>query len=760
MYNNVGATFPPQKISLKKKNQKWRQKSIDALISRHKRGDERRSKMKTSYNIINSEFDMKDLKYVVDPFNVKEGFPAKVQNINIIRPKIEGLKGEFIKRPRNHIIFQTDEKAVRRVLDKEKELLAAAFEASLQITDDREAQDYLKTRLQEIRQYITNKYYSPEEQTADATIKYLNEMLDLPLTYLKMFEDALVAGEAISYNGIINGNPVFERVNPLTFSYDRDPELGFIEDGEWAVREMLMTISDIHDRFSDILDEKDFDILTEKLSPDHSSMSSATDNYQYTSWQNVNNLGSSDWVEDDRKATYVSVYHCVWKSFKKIGYLTYFDENTGQAESMIVDETYKPVEGETIEWDWIIELWEGYRFWKDIYSSIQPIEYQYTSLDNPNARKLPFVGAAFNTNNTEGKSLVEIMKPLQYFYLTLFYRLELAIARDAGRPIIMDITQIPKSQGLDPDKWLHYLKSLGVAFINPYETGWDIPGREGGKPSAHNQITSVDMTMQNVIGEYIALMDKVERMLEDITGINPQRQGRTQASELVGKVKQDIVQSSHITEPLFYLMDKVIKNSLTSLLNTTKYAWSRSDKKYINYVLSGPERIFIDITDDFIYSEHDIFVSDSSREETALETIRGLAQPAMQNGASLLDMATILTENNVNSIKQKLSQIEENRAKQAQQMQAVEQQAIEEEKQLKQRELDIKEADSIRNAEVQLQVAAMRESGEDDSLNNFKIQLQQDKQKADERLKAAQLKETERHNKATENISRIQKQKV
>ena len=34
---------------------------------------------------------------------------------------------------------------------------------------------------------------------------------------------------------------------------------------------------------------------------------------------------------------------------------------------------------------------------------------------------------------------------------------------------------------------MHYLSSVGVNFINPYEEGWNIPGREGGKPAQYGQ---------------------------------------------------------------------------------------------------------------------------------------------------------------------------------------------------------------------------------------------------------------------------------
>ena len=73
------------------------------------------------------------------------------------------------------------------------------------------------------------------------------------------------------------------------------------------------------------------------------------------------------------------------------------------------------------------------------------------------------------------------------------------MARDKGKVINMDITQIPKSMGVDVSKWLHYLTAVGVNFINPYEEGWNIPGREGGKPASFNQITNLDLTMSDVI---------------------------------------------------------------------------------------------------------------------------------------------------------------------------------------------------------------------------------------------------------------------
>lgn len=95
-------------------------------------------------------------------------------------------------------------------------------------------------------------------------------------------------------------------------------------------------------------------------------------------------------------------------------------------------------------------------------SGIQPIEYQSLSTDNPNAQKLPYTGAVYSNTNSKPRSLVSIMKPLQYMYIVVWYRLEMAMARDKGKVLTVDITQIPKGLGIDVNKWMHYLSKRGV----------------------------------------------------------------------------------------------------------------------------------------------------------------------------------------------------------------------------------------------------------------------------------------------------------
>ena len=282
-------------------------------------------------------------------------------------------------------------------------------------------------------------------------------------------------------------------------------------------------------------------------------------------------------------------------------------------------------------------------------------------------------------------------------YIVLWYRLELAIARDKGKVINMDITQIPKSMNITPDRWMHYLSSVGVNFINPYDTGWEIPNREGGKPAQFNQITALDLTMSNVIGEYIQLMDKIEQLAGTITGITEQRQGAISTSELVGNVERSVLQSSHITEPLFWVHNQCKKHVLTMLLNTAKGAWEESNKKKLQYVFDNGERAFLSITKEFYYEDMDVFVSDTSKDIENINKLQQLIQPAMQNGASLLEAAEILTNDNFNIIKQKLKDMQDRQEQVMQQQQEAQQQQAMQIQQMqneaKEQELMLKEAE-------------------------------------------------------------------
>ena len=704
--NFYNSSFPRQKLPLSEKDKNWRESCVNYIISEGNvtegRKNTRYQELQTYYDLYNSVFNEKDFQRITNPFHVKDGFPATPQDFNIIRPKVDLLIGEETKRPLNFKVTRTSQEAASETMDKEKELLMQYMQAIVRSRMSPEELEQYDQALangeimppESIVKYMNKDYKDVLENTAYHTLCYLREKLALDNEFVKGWKDALIGGQEIYYVGILNSEPYVERVNPVYFNYDVSPDLEFIEDSAWCCRKMRMSMSEIYDRYFDKLSEKDLDKLAEMIQgvpARNIGEHSPVDDFNKIVWRTYDNPLTEDFAK-----MYVNVWHCCWKSFKKIFYVTTQDES-GQINVDIVDETYKKTGVELeIEPGWIIEVWEGYRAGEDLFFGIQPLQYQHVSIDNPNSQKLPYTGAIYSNTNSRPRSLVSILKPLQYMYIVLWYRLELAIARDKGKVINMDITQIPKSMNIAPDRWLHYLSSVGVNFINPYEEGWNIPGRDGGKPASFNQITSLDLTMGDVIAEYIQLMDKIEQLAGTITGITEQRLGSITTNELVGNVERSVQQSSHITEPLFWVHNQCKRHVLNMLLNTAKGCWEESGKQKLQYIYDNGERAFLNIIDKFYFEDFDVFVTDTSKDLQNLQKLQQLIQPAMQNGASLLEAAEVLTTDNLNLLKQKLKDIQDRQEKlqqeQQQQEQMQQQQLQQMQNEMRQQELMLEEA--------------------------------------------------------------------
>lgn len=723
--NLYNSAFPRQKLPLSKKGKKWQEDCVNYIIGEGNvtSGGNSTSyygELQTYYNLYNSIFDEKDFKSITNPFKVEDGFPATPHDFNIIRPKVDLLIGEETKRPLNFRVIRTSQEATSEMQEKEKQMILQYIEAAITARMSPEEAQQFQEQLQsgeimppeQIAKYMDKDYKDIVENTAYHSLTYLREKLDLDNEFIKGWKDGLISGREIYYVGVLNAEPYAERVNPICFSYDKSPDLEFIEDGSWCCRKMRMPITEVYDRYYDKLEEKDLDKLEEMIgsTPGRNlgDRSPVDMGIQLRIYDNPIFEGSGK--------SLVNVWHCCWKSFKKIFYVTTTDD-AGQPQINIVDETYQPVGNEvSIEPDWIIEVWEGYRAGSDLYFGIQPIEYQHVSIDNPNSQKLPYCGAIYSNTNSKPRSLVSILKPLQYMYIVLWYRLELAIARDKGKVVNMDITQIPKSMNISPAKWMHYLSSVGVNFINPYEEGWNIPGREGGKPAQFNQITALDLTMSNVIAEYIQLMDKIEELAGTISGITQQREGAVSSSEMVGNVERSVVQSTHITEPLFWVHNQCKRRVLNMLLNTAKGAWEETGKQKLQYIFDNGERAFLDITPKFYYEDMDVFVSDTSKDLENIQKLQQLIQPAMQNGASLLEAAEILTNDNFNIIKQKLKdmqtrqeqiqqQQQEAEAQQQQQLQQMQNEAKQQELMLQEAQMDLQRYQIDQDNQTKIAVA-------------------------------------------------------
>ena len=692
-----------QRLSQKQKNAnnyQWYKDQIDMLdteyngVGRSIGGVDEFKNIKVNYDLFNNILNLSDFEYVCKPFGAEAGeLPAKMVNRDIVSGKIKAVLGMEESRPFNWRVIATNPEATTR---KEKEefgrikeyvvnkiMLPIRQQIEMQyqeqlkgqkLTPDevKQVQQKIAQEVQqqtppEIRKYMQRDHQDIAEVMSHQLLEYLTQKCDLKTKFNKAFKHGLLSAKSILYVGILNGEPEVWNVNSLRFNCDLSPDSDFIEDGEWATCEYRMTPSEIVKYFGDELKPDEIDSI-------------------YQSWRGYRNDGDSyDLFDlDERYNDYddnstLRVLHGTWKSLRKIGFLTYMDEN-GQLQETIVSEEYKlnKEAGDIkLEWEWIPESYETWKIKasEPIYVNMRPIPGQYKDLDNLYHCKLPYYGVVYDSMNSLPTSLMDRLKVYQYYYNIVMYRLELLLASDKGKKILMNINMIPDSIGIDIEKWQYFAESTPYMWYNPNEEG-----------TGYNDVNTVgkvmDLSVATDIQKYIEIAEYLRTQAGKSVGITEQVEGQIGPNEAVRNTQQAIVQSSNILELYFKLHSHLKKNVLEALIETAKIAYSGVKSKKLSYVLDDMSVAMLELDTELLdNSTLGIFVSDAGQAQKVKDLLVQLTHAAVQNQKiELSDVIAVIRQNNVVETEETLRIAEENRRKYEQAMQQQQLQAQAEEK--------------------------------------------------------------------------------
>src|ERR1035437_3785821 len=671
--------LPKQKIDTKSKTREWSISVINELdkysASRGTLSDgrSRRYVKQVNYDLLNGRFNRADFDYVTRPYGYEtNAFPAELNHYDIISPKINLLRGEEMKRPFNFKVTSENGDSVTEAEEQKKKLIMQVFtnqELMGKATDDE-----IHKKLVEVENYVKYNYKDIRALYGQHALNYLVKDRQLLYMFNNGFLDVLVAGEEIYWTGIVNGEPVVRQVNPLDISVVLDPNSEFIDDSQAIIEERWMTLGMIMDEFYDELKTEEIDRLEERnlgaISYPYSNVPFnivSIENVPLDSSTTTNTRGIKD------KDGNIRVVRYEWRSMRKVGFLTFVNES-GEEETIIVDEDFKVDKtlDERIEWRWINEYWEGIKIFDNIYVHVGPKQNQRRRMDNANICKSGYVGAILNNRNSMSVSLVGRAKTYQYLYNIIYYRLELALAKSKGKAMIMDIAQIPTSEGWDVQKWMYYLDAMGIAFVNSFEEGKRGTSFAGQKPSFNN-FQAIDLTMGDYVQQCVQMLDKIEDKVGELMGVTRQRLGQIQSSELVGNTERAVSQSNNVTEYLFTVHNEVKRRVLTGVLEYAKIAWRKGKK--INYIDDTLAHVFYNIEGEvFDNSEYGVFLSNTLRDNQILEGLRGLSQVALQTDkANLSDVIAMMKSDSIVEIERRLEQGEQRKMEQAQQQQQQEQ---------------------------------------------------------------------------------------
>ena len=742
MVMDLNIAFPAQTLSYKSKGDKWRKECVDWAATRTYFNYSPVRKdivhMKINYDLVNGIIHMEDIAAVLNPGDISTAFiPEKIQHYPIINSKLNTLRGEEAGRVFDWRVIVTNPYSVSQIEEDKKQKF---FESIQQIVENPDIdQQQAEKQLQENQEYFDYSWQDFREIRANELLKHYSKEQNFKQIFNDGFLDATICATEVYQCGIVGGEPVLVRLNPLKLRVFRSGYSNRIEDADVIIYEDYWSPGKIIDTYYDELTAKQVRWLTNEI-PDFGGTGpiGAAGNYNEAyPFINANKIIGEEGIIIDKNTGFgeifddlatlgggigsdllpydvagnIRVLRVWWKSRRKILKVKSFDPETGEEIFDFYPETYVPdkAAGEESEALWINEAWEGTKIGEDIYVNMRPCIVQHNSLSNPSRCHFGIVGTIYNVNEAMPYSIVDMMKPYNYLYDAIHAKLVDLIATNWGKLIELDLALKPKNW--EVEKWMYFARANKVLIKDSFNEG--TKGAATGKLAGGLNNASkgyIDADWGQSIQNYISLLQWTKDSMSDLVGINRQREGNTYNRETVGGIERAVLQSSYITDWIFQQHDDTKRRVLECFLEVAKGALRGRNKKF-QYILSDNSMKVMDVDgDDFAECDYGLVVDNSNDTQKLSSQIETLAQAAIQN--QMLDFSSILKLYASNSVQEKVKIIDiaqkrmqqQQQEAQQQQMQ-IQQQQMQAEMQAKQMEMQQKDLLNQRDNQTRIEVA-------------------------------------------------------
>ena len=728
-------SFPVQNISESKKTKEWRKRVIDWCDNRCSYDNSViRSSVahkKINYDLLDGKIHIEDMELMLNPEGLDVSYiPDNIQHYPIMNSVLAVLEGEELARITDYRVVVTNPLAISEIEKQKTEEIKKKIQEIVE--NQNITNEEAEKQANELQQYYNYEYQDYREARANALLNHYWKEQNFPIIFQSGFKDLKAVAEEVYRCCIRGGEPILERLDPMKLRVIRSGTSSKIEDADILVYEDYWSPSKIIEAFSDGSDDGLTNNDIKKLMKLDSLKSGiVTDEFGFvdeTETPMADFLSAKDIIDFEDGKTNLSPYdgngnvkvlECYWKSLRKIKQVKSYNLETGQEEYNFYTEDYEidKDRGEEETIFWVNEAWHGIKIGKDIYIKMGPCEIQYSKMSNPSACHFGIIGTIYNHADNEPYSLVDMMKPYNYSYDIIKYRLDSINNHNLGKLVKLDFAFKPKDMTVEDV--IAVAKQSGVWLVNSFnEAGQG--GHTNMLAGALNNNTNgvVDAELASSIQQLQQYLAYIKDEMQSVIGMTPQRLGEVQNRETVGGVERATLQSSHSTESWFAQHEDTIKRALECWLETAKIASKGKTLKF-QYILPGFSTKMVEIDGD-AFAECDYgLVCESSRVTQKMDQkIDMMVQAGMQNG--LINFSNALKLYSSMSISDKFKIIERSEMmqqqqaqEQAQQQQQLEQQKIQAEQEAKMQELQQKDTLNKRDNDTKILIAEINSRAEE-----------------------------------------------
>lgn len=636
--------------------------------------------------------------------------PTHVKHYPILNPPINTMIGELSRRPDNHHVKAYDDDSRSEELAnktdvmqqfilervRNKILIKVAQQQGItpeELMASEEGQAQLSSMTeQEVAEYMVS-YTSTAEKWGNMTLEALKMELNLKEKSEEAFRDLLVCSRQF-YQIIENNSKLgFDArvVNPKNVWFLTTPDKKYTKQAYAVGTIDIMEFSEILNTFN--LSMEEIQALRKGMEGYESNLGRESNLFKSGTGQNTVTYDTYDpLVQRERMLAESQVHEntealntflglgnnvasfgskfVVVRSYvlskKKTGLLTYLDPDTGKPETALVDETYTKIPEEiSIEWGYQNQWWEYVKIGQNVYFA-RP----YTLLNYP-----PIIGVVHENKNTEARSLVDLMKPFQVLYNICMNQLFSLFEKELGNVASVSIRRIPKLKDGDDqdaiDAWEMMAKERGVVFDDDSPENTKVP------VSNQSVARNIDLTRSNEIQSRYNTAVGLKNECWELVGFNRQRLGSTLATQTATNAQNDLQQSYAQTEPYFTQHEYTLNEFYQALLDAAQSIEQEKPTSTLSYVNNEGTNAFIQVSgSDLKLKDLKVFVTSRAEDQRIFNELRMLAQPMLQNGASIYDIAVLYSTNSIRQMKDTFKRLKEQQDALAQSQQNIEQQKL------------------------------------------------------------------------------------
>lgn len=591
----------------------------------------------------------------------------------------------------------------------------------------------------EIKEYMETKWTQAGEIWGQHQIEYDKQKFNLAEKESKEFQDMLVADRCFRHFYLTPTGFSQETWNPIHVFFHKSPTIEEVENGDYVGRVFPLSMPAIIDRYGHLLTEDQLKDL-EEVEPktDKRWNFAAGTEYVYDEYMmpfkgypayelgratgQLEGQAGIPTLEpgffsglyegkffNERKGLYY-VTEAYWMSQMRLGKVIFIDPETGIKTTTFVDENfivpeeftqyessfYDSDDVNTVTWTWVNQLWQGKKIrltsrpdGKDLYFDIRPADFQGKGDFNPYGAKLPVIGQIFSIRNSKSMSLVDLMKPYQIFYNVAMNQLYQLMEKEIGHFMVFDPNMFPDQKDWGGEnaykKFMLVAKNYGLvpADTSPQNLKGALAAAGGYLPKEFNFDDSARMMSR------LQLAQQFEQMGLRQVGFNQYRLGAYGAEATAAGVAAGQQTSYAQTESYFTNFSNYLRRCYETDLSMAQFVQAKDRDATILLNKSDQSRAFIKIAGvDLLLAELGVRVVNSQEYIRQIETLRQLAINNNTSGASMADLAEVITANSPEQIKIRLKESQKRQEEMQQQEYDLKQQQLQQQQQIEQAKLE------------------------------------------------------------------------